>query len=218
MKPRRANQRNQALTLVEVVVVIAVLMIMAALAMPFYAANRHWHERLDCVNNLKLINLAFQTWAENKGNKFPMEISVVNGGAQELVAMGNTAACFQMMSNELAKTKILHCPQETRQRAARNFTTDFSSSNISYFIGLDANKGNTQRILSGDDNFDINGAPTKSGLLLLSTNDSVVWAKSRHFRVGNLLMVDGSVEQTTISGLMSLFQQTGLATNRLAIP
>lgn len=147
----------------------------------------------------------------------------------ELAATGNAVATFQTMSNELITPRILVCPQDKLHFFATNFETGFSSKNISYFVGIDADQKFPQRLLGGDDNFEINRTPEKSGLLNLFTNLSITWDASRHTQykehfwtqtksLGNIAMSDGSVQQVNSDDLQKAFYQTGLATNRLALP
>jgi prepilin-type processing-associated H-X9-DG protein len=114
--------------------------------------------------------------------------------------------------------KILVCPADTGRHAARNFTAGFDHSHISYFAGVDANERYPQRLLSGDSNLAVDGVPVKSGLVQLAPSASVSWTRERHGGAGNIGMADGSVQQTTTLGLTNALIQTGLATNRLAIP
>ena len=88
MKPRFSNQRNHALTLIEVLVVIAVLTVVVVLFFPRSHSGRRMERstRINCVNNLKEIGLAYRIWAGDNGSKYPMEVSVTNGGTMELVA------------------------------------------------------------------------------------------------------------------------------------
>jgi hypothetical protein len=137
------------------------------------------------------------------------------------------------MSNELGTPKILICPEDSTKRTrATNFTTDFNNSKISYFVGVNiTNETNPQMFLSGDDNFAIDGISAKSGLLKFSTNSSITWNYPRHTSykshfwtpanyksVGYIGFADGSVQEATSHELENFLQQTGLATNRLAIP
>ena len=147
-----------------------------------------------------------------------MEVSAANGGAMELAATGNVVAIFRVMSNELSTPKILVCQQDKNKTFATNFTSGFSAKNISYFVGLDADKKFPQTFFSGDDNFAIGGVSVKSGLLELSTNTPITWTAARHKFCGNIDLADNFVESITSEGLKQLLQQTGLATNRLAIP
>jgi prepilin-type processing-associated H-X9-DG protein len=203
--------------LVEVLVIMAVLVVIVALLLPGLAANRRIPQKINCVNNLKQTGIAYRLWEGDNNDKYPMEVSVTNGGAMELVATGNVAACFRVMSNELNTPKILLCPEDTRRVLATNWST-LNNSNISYFVGLDAVESKPQMILGGDDNFAIGGVPVKSGVLQLLTNTPVAWTKDRHPGWGNICLADGSVQQLTMDGLRQALQQTGVATNRLAIP
>jgi hypothetical protein len=227
MKPRASNQKNRALMLVEVLVVIVVLVVLAFLFLyrPFLhrrPVNRHNpapYYRINCVNNLKQIGLAYRIWAGDHNNKYPMEASATNGGTMELVDDGENASLnYLVMSNELNTPKILWCAADKDHTRATNFTTDFNNSKISYFVGLDADQTDPQAFLSGDDNFEIDGVPAKSGLLELSRSSPISWTAARHKFVGNIGLADGSVWQTDEKSLVQKFQATGLTTNRLAIP
>jgi prepilin-type N-terminal cleavage/methylation domain-containing protein len=220
MKPRFSNQRNHALTLVEVLVVVGVLAVLAALFLPALLPPRRVVSHINCVNNLKEIGLAYRIWAGDNNDKFPMQVSITdtNGGTMELAATGNVVATFQIMSNELSMPILLYCTADKDHTHATNFTTDFSAKNISYFVGMDADQNYPQRVLSGDDNFEISGVPVKSGLLEFSTNAPISWTADRHKFAGNIGLADGSVWQTDDKSLVQKLQATGLATNRLAIP
>ena len=73
-------------------------------------------------------------------------------------------------------------------------------------------------MLSGDANFAIGGVPVKSGLLKFYSNAPIAWSAARHKYSGNILLADGSVQSLNNSGLTKWLHQTGVATNRLAIP
>ena len=61
MKPRLAEQRNRALTLIEVVVIIGVLALLAALLLPALAVH-HPRWPIYCAGNLKQISVAYRLW------------------------------------------------------------------------------------------------------------------------------------------------------------
>jgi prepilin-type N-terminal cleavage/methylation domain-containing protein/prepilin-type processing-associated H-X9-DG protein len=215
MKTRRATNRVLGFTLTELLVVIAVLAVVAAVLLPSLAGH-HKSKRINCFNNLHEIGLAFRVWEGDNGDKFPPQISVTNGGAMELLATGNVAACFQTMSNELSTPKVLICSEDKKHSYATNFSTGFNNGNISYFVSLDANETNPQMILSGDDNLAVNGVGVRSGILNLTTNFPVGWTKERHGGGGNILLSDGSAQQVNTSGLM--FAISNAAPSRLVIP
>jgi len=218
MRPSRSNQSCRALTLVELMVTIAVLAVMVELLLTALSAS-HGRQSINCVNNLKQVDLSYRLWAGDNNDKFPMEVSVTNGGTMELVGGTDVWKTFQVMSNELITPQTLICPQDAEHgNYATNFGNDLKGK-ISYFVGLDSTTNSSSTFLSGDDNFEINGTPIKSGLLeLFSTNAPIAWSAARHKFAGNILLADGSVQSVTISGLANLVQQTGLVTNRLAIP
>lgn len=222
MKPRPSKQRNRAFNTLELVVLIfTVIILLLAILLPMLAAAKLRSSRINCTSNLKQVNLAFRIWPPAQDGTYPMSVSVTNGGAKELIATGNVAACFQIISNELATPKILICPNDTIHTCATNWV-NFSNSNISYFVGVDADERYPQGIMSGDDNFIIGGMPVKPGLLVWTTNLFLSWATDRHGHVGNLAYADGSVAEVSDSGLQqSLILATNgtpFATNRFAIP
>jgi prepilin-type processing-associated H-X9-DG protein len=114
----------------------------------------------------------------------------------------------------------LLCPADADRFAAKNCQAGFDDSQVSYFAGVDAADDKPAMFLSGDDNFAIDGAPVKSGLLLLATNAPVSWTAARHVNQGNIGQADGSVATSSSnwSPLPQLLAETGVATNRLAIP
>jgi competence protein ComGC len=218
MQPRLSSQRETAMTLFEVGVVIAIVVILAAVFLPMLGRTDGRTHKIVCVNNLKQINLAYKIWEGDNGDIFPMGISITNGGSMEMVQTGNVVQTFLAMSNELSTPIILFCPEDTGKFRTKSFT-GLSNSNISYFVGVDVtNDMNPQAIIIGDCNFELRGVPVKSGLYSFWTNDPVAWQATRHINSGNLGLADGSVQSATSSGLQTYLQQTGFATNRFAIP
>jgi prepilin-type N-terminal cleavage/methylation domain-containing protein len=235
MKPRFSNQRSNAMTLVEVIVVVAILGFLAALLLPALMVNSCTKcQRISCVNNLKEIDLSYRVWAGDHNDKFPMQVSIgdTNGsGTMEWANGTNAWINYAVMADVLSTPKILICPQDKKSILATNFGNSFNNSNVSYFVGLDADEDHPQMFLSGDDNFAVDDVPVKSGLAQFTTNSNVTWTSERHIPykkhfwtsthgifLGNIALADGSVEQVTKNDLQKLLQQTGVATNRLAIP
>ena len=180
---------------------------------------------------MKQVGLAYRIWAGDHSDKYPMAMSVTNGGTLELMTGPDAWKTYLVMSNEMYSSKTLFCPQDMeRRRAATNFSDDLKS-HISYFIGLDATVDNPNALLSGDDHFLINGLPVRPGLIEVTSNTPIAWNSSRHIEVETHFLVfstktsfgyiglgDGSVITLSDSDLLNQVHQTGLATNRLAIP
>jgi hypothetical protein len=183
-----------------------------------------------CSNNLKQIVLSFGVWALDNSDKYPMQVSVTNGGTMELVSSGSVFPHFLVMSNELSTPMILMCPQEPGRSS--NYASTFSSAGlaasrsvpftndnqVSYFVGVDADPSQPSMILVGDKNIGIGGVQLRHGLQNLWTNSAVSWIKPRHSGGGNVGLAVGSVQEATTAGLRELLVQTGVATNRLAVP
>jgi len=199
--------------------------------LPALAAAKRKSSKIGCVQNLKQTGLSFRIWEGDNGDKYPMQVSVTNGGTMELALAGDVSGIFRSMSNELSTPKVLVCPNDTGRHYATNFTTDLNHQTISYFVGLDAEDKYPQMILSGDDNLEVNGVRVRPGILNLSTNASVEWTENerhglpqhwsiwnQHLRIGNIGLADGSVQQTTALTFQSALANTGAATNRLVIP
>jgi prepilin-type processing-associated H-X9-DG protein len=217
MIPRQHDNRPAAFTLTEFMVVAALLAVLVVFLLPrLYRPPRS--PRLNCVNNLKMIGLSFRLWALDNGDKFPMQVSVTNGGTMELAGRGDVYPHFLVMSNELNTPKVLLCLADRKRQAAASFAAGLANSNLSYFVGLDAEESSPQMLLSGDDCLAVGGKPVKPGLLLLSTNAATAWTKSRHNRQGNVGLADGSVMALDTPGLQRALVHAGIATNRLAMP
>jgi prepilin-type N-terminal cleavage/methylation domain-containing protein len=223
MKLPSSNIRNHGFTLLEMAMVLFVLLILWTVLLPDRRNVSVKARRIACVNNLKQIGLAYRVWADDHGKYYPLQVSITKGGVKELFERGSPVPPYVflnylVMSNELSTPKILHCPSDTHATIATNFNSSFYNGNLSYFASPDADASLPQSILSGDDNFLVNGTPVNSGLLDLPTNIPTAWTEERHITGGNLGLADGSVQQITTSGLQQALQQTGLATNHLAIP
>ena len=207
------------MTVFEVMVVVVCVLVLAVLLLPILARPRRHVSGINCVSNLRQVNIALRIREGDNGNQYPMAVSVTNGGAMELIDAGDVIECFRDTSNEMATTKILVCPNDSTRTFATNYS-DLNGSHISYFLSADAsNEANPNIVLDGDDNIVRGGSWIKRGLLEIPSNSPVSWFGSRHYRFcGNIGFADGSVDQTTSNGLQRAFQGTGLATNRIVIP
>ena len=233
MKTDSTKNRTRALTLVEALIVIAVLLVLAAIILPQFGRPRMQRaraSRISCVNALKQLGLAFRIWQGDNNDKFPMSVSVTNGGTMELIGSGTVWRHFQVMSNELNTPKILFCPADTdsRRRLATVWGGALNESsgqipfagdtNTSYFIGVDADYTNPNMFLAGDRNLTVKNVALKPGLHSLATNEVVGWTAELHVNQGNVLMADASVQQFTSASLPEALIKTGVATNRLSLP
>ena len=202
----------------ELLCTLAILSILAiVLILPRMSRPRARFPRIQCSNNLKQVGLAFHQWALDHDDKFPMQASVTNRGTMELAGYGFAWPHLQVLSNELNTPEILVCPADAGRQNASTFTSNFNNSAISYFVGLDADDAMPQMFLAGDRNI-TNRLGLRSGMVAWTTNELVGWTHQLHDRQGNVALADGSVQGFSSAKLRKTLRNTGVATNRLAMP
>jgi prepilin-type N-terminal cleavage/methylation domain-containing protein len=182
-------KQNRAFTLIELIVVIAMVAILAVCLLPALALAKPKAQHLTCSNNLKQVGVAFRTWALDHNGLMPMQVSAFLGGNSDtdvgvrLVIPVQTSSrgvskMFLTMSNELSTPKILFCPAEY-EASIRQVATSFAPSNVgnphgvpyindlncSYFIGVDAYETFPRMFLTGDHNLGGNGNPPTTAYL-----------------------------------------------------
>ena len=121
------------------------------------------------------------------------------------------------MSNELNTPWVLVCPTDKERIPASDFRSRLSNTNLSYFVGVDANDSMPQMFLAGDRNL-VGGTMLPNQILLLTTNDAVRWSQGIHKNQSNVAMADGSVQGFGNSQLRMALANTGVTTNRLGKP
>jgi prepilin-type N-terminal cleavage/methylation domain-containing protein len=177
---KNINKQKMAFTLIELLVVIAIIAILAAMLLPALSAAKRKAQKINCVNNLHQMGIAYHTWEGDNGDKMPQGVSTSAGGAMENTAhalaaatIKNSAWVFMVMSNELATPKLVYCPSDNIHTGGpgtifgvsggtvvgKDLVTTVQTAaaaglgNASYFINGDAqNDSDPQMIVSGDSN------------------------------------------------------------------
>jgi prepilin-type N-terminal cleavage/methylation domain-containing protein/prepilin-type processing-associated H-X9-DG protein len=194
---KRILKQKKAFTLIELLVVIAIIAILAAMLLPVLAAATRRAQRINCVSNLKQVNLAFRIWEGDNNNLYPMAVSTSIGGAEEDVASNNHTAyasegltnVFCVMSNELSTPKVLICPSDvSHNTAATNFSElggaagsspGVGTNGISYFVCGDANETYPQMVMTGDRNIGTTAsAPAPSITVSMGNTGSYILGSS----------------------------------------
>jgi prepilin-type processing-associated H-X9-DG protein len=222
MKIQKRTRTQQAFTVVELMMVVLLVMILTIVFFP----RPHGMQsavRIQCVNNLKQIGLGFRIWQQEHG-EYPMQYRTNGFDGPAYANQRQMFIYFQVLSNELTNPKLVTCPADKSRSAATNFSTDFNSSHLSYFAGLNADEQVPMSLLAGDRN--IAGANALgNGVVEIDTNQlwnvtnsDLMWTKEIHKNAGNVLYTDSHVEQLTSAKLRDALRTSGLATNRLVLP
>lgn len=216
----RAICSGKAFTLIELLILTALLLLVACVLLPSIAYQRRHARRCACVDNLKQVGVAFRTWTLDGGDSYPAEVDVKFGGARQELAIGHVYFNFIVMSNELSAPKILVCPDDNEKKVAKNFHSGFNNSNVSYFVGAEARDTFPQMFLSGDRNLAFENKPLLPGIFIWTSNrSSLSWTKAIHNACGNVGLADGSVRQFFESRkLAAAAADQSCETNRLVLP
>jgi len=137
-------------TLIELIVMVVIIALVAVLLLPALGKSKERAQRIRCTSFLKQIGLASRQWVISSAGEYPMSTSITNGGTQELIATGEVWPHFQVMSNELNTPFVLKCPADRARTVRKAFGPNLSNTNISYFVGLDANDTMPQMFLAGE--------------------------------------------------------------------
>jgi len=208
--------RVSAFTLIELLCVVAIIAILAALLLPAVSRAGARARRIQCVSDLRQTGIAFQEFAHEHNGHFPMSTPLNAGGTMELAQNGSRLAgefyfgyrSFQVMSNELVTPRILVCPTDTRIAALR--FAEFQNQNLSYFVGANADVDRPMSVLAGDRNI-TNDWVSAATHVQLGPNHILRWTHELHHFKGDLLYSDGHVEErngVAIIAVINQFPQT----------
>ena len=191
MKILRATSRHRALSLPELVLIMAVVGLLLLILLPGLVPRRKNPTRFGCLNHLKQVALGFQLWASDNEGQYPMAIYTNAAGGPAFADSTSAYRYFQVLSNNYLYTSLLVCPADRARSAATNFTSDFNNQHVSYFVGLQARQSNANLFLAGDRDL-TNRLSPHNGVLPLSTNQSAHCSGKLHPGGGNVALADGS--------------------------
>ncbi len=196
---------RRAFTLLELLVVMAIIALLAALLLPALQGGYIKVRQTWCSSNLRQVGLVFHSFAHDHGSAFPHQVAVAQGGSRELNARLPVTSngwlvhpdAFRSLSNELGNPKVALCP------AVRSTVTQFAqlrATNATYFLSVRTAYDQPGSILAGDNNLSIHPS-ARSVAGAGSPPLELGWTKDRHGGRGNLLFADGHVEGHVTLGI-----------------
>ena len=218
-----AKRKISGLTLIELLVIIAVIVVLAAMLLPALADRGSRHPTMVvCMNNQKQIALGFIMWKSDHGDKFPWQVSTTNNGTMESSDWGYAAPNFNVVADYIKNPRVFVCPTDELKTVVTN-AVQLHNQNISYFVGLNSVTNDAVSILTGDRHLQANDKPVKPGLFVYSTNAVLNWTRELHGKaqnrlIGGLSFADGHVQFTRIAELNSFFRNQPLPTNYFCVP
>lgn len=201
-------QRSGAFTLVEMLVVIAIIGLLAALLLPSFSQAKNRTKRIQCVSDLHQTGEAYHVFANDHNGKLPAQVSTNEGGASEFVAAGYLMPgpfyfgfrYIQPLAYALNNPSLLACPADLGRWPGTDFN-QFSNTNLSYDVGVVADANDPRWILAAD-----RGLPGN----FRNGNESIrqvpgprkAWIGA-HGHSGNILFADTHVELSSDSAFSS---------------
>jgi prepilin-type processing-associated H-X9-DG protein len=211
MKTLSAKAKISGLTLIELLVIIFVIAVLAAMMLP--ATGGKWKaQQINCANNLKSIDESFTAWSQKHDGKLPMQVSSKEGGTMDFIQSGSAIVHFLALTNSGQvfmrqsifsysqdgtnyqkinsytnygiEPRSLVCSSDERSDSiySKKLISEFADTNISYFVGVDSTLNNPKSILAGDRHLQVDGLSAKPGLLDLTLKSLVSWSEELHYK------------------------------------
>jgi len=254
MKTLSAKAKISGFTLIELLVVIFVIAVLAAMLLPTSGGRGNARRSICAYNLKRIDEsfiawsqrhggkLPMQVESKEggtldfiqNGSALAHFLVLTNSGLtfvhHDINAYSRDGKNYQTINNFTnygIEGRILACPSDMKSWGSidfKNFISEVTDTNISYFVGVDATLNNPKSILAGDRHLQVDGLPAKPGLLDLTQKSQVGWTEELHYSKststagGNVLFADGHVEFLKSKGLNSAFQTLDSVTNRLTVP
>jgi prepilin-type processing-associated H-X9-DG protein len=194
----------------ELLVVVIVVVLLAGLFLPGSShRTRRDGRHIQCLNNLKMLGLGLRIFATDHDGQFPWAVPGSEEGTREEINDEQRIwRHVAVLSNELSTPRIALCPKDPRfdklgdkslifGTPTNNNTLQFGhNEHLSYFLATGANEEDPELLMGGDRNLTRNGVPVQGKITPTAADLFQFSNPGHHDGLGNVLMSDGSVQQT----------------------
>lgn len=218
----------------ELIASVAALLLGGVVVLPLLANTGSRSEQVSCLNNLRQIGIAFQSWGSDHEDRRPWYVPMNEGGTHSHPFRNSIFIQFTPLSNYLSAPCLMDTGELTAtKRRADNWSAQpgglqnagFQNNSVSYMIGPDTFISETHVILVGDRNAWFSGTNvcgSGGGLNVSALNRPYNggWVDGNHGTAGNILMNDGRVEFTDSRHLRQIvqFENPNAGSEHMLIP
>jgi prepilin-type N-terminal cleavage/methylation domain-containing protein/prepilin-type processing-associated H-X9-DG protein len=192
--PVYERHRPSGFSLIELLLVVAILAVMAALATNFGWANRQRSQMALCSDNLQKISLATQIYANDYG-AYPLSTN-----AQTAEDVLDT-----LVPRYSVDTSIFICPGAHDSQIPSGASLRQYKISYAYYMGVGTNSA--QGVLLSDRQ--VNTLPKNIGDQVFSLN-GLPPGNNHRKKGGNFLFTDGSVQESPPLAAFSLLYSNGI--------
>jgi prepilin-type N-terminal cleavage/methylation domain-containing protein/prepilin-type processing-associated H-X9-DG protein len=191
----RLARKAAAFTLIELLIVMALMVIMYVMLMGFSSASHQRTQKELCAGNLQKVYLAMQIYGNDYG-VFPRNTN----------AQTSEQALDPLVPKYTADTSIFICPGGRDSAIPPGAPLDKNKISYAYYMGRDTNAGAADFLMSDRQ---INTLSKNTGDQVFSLNGKGP-GNNHHKYGGNVLFCDGSVQDTSPNVTFSLAFSNGI--------
>ena len=206
-QPRRAF----GFTLIEILVVISIIAILAAILFPAFARARENARRASCQSNLKQIGLGFTQYLQDYDERYPMLDNHIKGWAQQLDPYLKSTQLFACPSDAGSDVSMSNNGGQIPASYAVNVRIvkpEYTDPKFETYSSVALNAP-SQKILAGENGSSDSGMGWYDWYTADKWNEVAGNGFKGHLGTGNFLFADGHVKALRLESTISPFNMWG---------